>query len=41
MAPAGRLEGVLTLRIRDGRIHRIDIIGDKRRLDTVKVTLPR
>jgi len=40
MAPAGRLEGVLTLSIRDGRIHRIDIIGDTRRLDTVKVTLP-
>ena len=40
LAPAGKLEAVLRLSSRAGRIIAIDIIGDEQRLASVTVTLP-
>jgi RNA polymerase sigma-70 factor (ECF subfamily) len=39
IAPAGRLEAVLRLRIRAGRIEEVDIIGEPRRLASVTITV--
>lgn len=40
LAPAGRLEGVLRIVIRAGRIEEIDIVGDRDRLAAMTLTLP-
>lgn len=40
LAPAGRLEGVLRIGIRAGRIYEIDIIGDRDRLAGITLNVP-
>jgi RNA polymerase sigma-70 factor (ECF subfamily) len=41
IAPAGRLQALLQIGIENGRIHKIDIIGDADRLDSAVLALPQ
>jgi RNA polymerase sigma factor (sigma-70 family) len=40
LAPRGRLQAVLLVRIHAGRIHAVDVVGDRQRLDALTIALP-
>lgn len=41
VAPAGHVQALLRFGFKDGRIHKIDIVGDADRLNSAVLTLPR